>query len=137
MKFQTCECGSTIFETIRTSQYDADDFNIDSKSTAIPVAVNCLPIARCMECARLIIPPTSLAGMSALDSRVKAYAELIRAVEVHNANVTNYEKVYTKALIRHESELQALRQKIAMADEEAKVVETTSGSRKKSKTVIS
>lgn len=139
MEFQTCKCGCTIFETIVTKQYDASDFYIDSRSKDIRTAVSGVPAAKCIECGRISVPSTSMAGISVMDPRVGAYRELLRAIEVRNNTL---EKEYNI------SALSALEQKVSDLSEkscqcailevkEVPVVETTTGSRKKSKVAIS
>ena len=84
MSLLKCNCGNTVFENISTYQFDEDDFIVRGPCLQIKPEVLCIPVLKCIACGRLHVPSTSLIGKNHLDPAVKAYAQLLDAVEKYN-----------------------------------------------------
>lgn len=91
MNMLKCECGNTVFENVATHQYDENEFMVRGPCTQIKPEILCIPVLRCIACTRIHVPSTSLVGRNQLDPAVKAYSQLLDAVEYWNKKVNTFE----------------------------------------------
>jgi hypothetical protein len=88
MNYVTCSCGCNLFETLIPLQFDESDFRVWNYASKLKAEVATVPVAKCIKCGRITIPATSMAGKNTTDPEVKAYAQLIKDVEIYNNSIS-------------------------------------------------
>jgi len=152
----SCECGCKLFKQEETMQIDELDFRVWAPGSHVKADTMCITIIKCIKCGRIKIPSTSMMGKNQNSPEVKAYAELIEAVQVHNNKTANKDSSYdwvVNLLIRTrklEEELENIKQKVCacksnkeevtepiVLNEVTEIVETTKRGRKSTKSPVS